>query len=295
MKIVITGAAGMLGTAVREKWQRPDWELVSTDKNAISDNILPLDVRDRKAVGEVFSEHRPDIVLHLAAETDVDLCEQDPAHAYRTNAWGTENVVRACREQGCPLVYISTGSVFSGDKKEPYTEYDDPNPINVYAHSKLAGERIVEQTLNEYYIFRAGWMVGGWQIDKKFVYKIIQLCQTQDKIKVVDDTFGSPTFTVDFAVNMMAVVDSGQFGLYHMGNKGVCSRFAMAKEIVGIMGLQDKVEVCPVSSDEFPLPAPRPKSEMIDNFKLDMLGLNQMPPWQESLRHYITSNLSQRD
>jgi dTDP-4-dehydrorhamnose reductase len=135
-------------------------------------------------------------------------------------------------------------------------------------------------------------MVGGWHIDKKFVYKIIQLCQSHDKIKVVDDTFGSPTFTVDFAANMMAVVESGQFGLYHMGNKGVCSRFEMAKEIVDTMGLQDKVEVCPVSSDEFPLPAPRPKSEMLNNFKLEMLGLNKMPHWKDSLRHYITSNLA---
>ena len=292
MKIVVTGVAGMLGTAVREKWQRPGWELLSTDKNAEGDEIQLQDVRDRKAVSESLAQYQPSLVLHLAAETDVDLCEQDPNHAYQVNAWGTENIAVACRELGCPLVYISTGSVFDGEKKEPYNEYDDPNPINVYAHSKLAGERIVQQMLDEYYIFRAGWMVGGWHIDKKFVYKIIKLCQSENKINVVNDTFGSPTFTVDFAVNMMAVVESGQFGLYHMGNRGVCSRFEMAKEIVEIMGLGEKVEVCPVSSEEFPLPAPRPKSEMIDNFKLEMLGLNKMPDWQDSLRHYITSNLA---
>ena len=295
MKIVVTGAAGMLGTAVREKWQRPSWELLPTDKNAEGGSIQLLDVTDRRAIGDVFAEYQPDLVLHLAAETNVDLCEQDPGHAYQTNAWGTENIARACQGQGCPLVYISTGSVFGGDKKEPYTEYDDPKPINVYAHSKLAGERIVQQTLNEYYIFRAGWMVGGWHIDKKFVYKIIQLCQTQDKLTVVDDTFGSPTFTVDFAANMATVVESGLFGLYHMGNKGVCSRFEMAKEIVDIMGLEGRVEVCPVSSDEFPLPAPRPKSEMIDNFKLGLLGLNEMPHWRDSLRKNITTNLPRRD
>lgn len=290
MKIAITGAAGMLGAAVREKWQRSDWELIATDKNVADDGIIPLDIRDRKAVDHVFSQHRPDLVLHLAAETDVDLCEQDPSHSYETNAWGTENIARACRELGCLLVYISTGSVFSGDKKVPYIEYDDPNPINVYAHSKLAGERIVQQTLERFFIFRAGWMVGGWHLDKKFVYKIIQLCQNQDKIKVVDDTFGSPTFTVDFAANMADVVNSNECGLYHMGNKGVCSRFEMATEIVDIMGLRDKVEVCPVSSGEFPLPAPRPKSEMMNNFKLELLGLNGMPHWKESLKNYITAN-----
>jgi dTDP-4-dehydrorhamnose reductase len=290
MKFVITGAAGMLGTAVREKWQRSDWELIATDKNANGDNILHLDVEDHIAVDSLLAEYRPDIVLHLAAETDVDLCEKDPDHAYRANAWGTENIAWACRKIGCGLVYISTGSVFGGDSKKPYNEFDNPNPVNVYAHSKLAGERIVQQLVDQCYIFRAGWMVGGWHIDKKFVYKIIQLCQTEQNIRVVNDTFGSPTFTVDFATNMMAVVESGRHGLYHMGNKGTCSRFEMAKEIVDIMGLQKKVEVCPVSSDEFPLPAPRPKSEMMDNFKLQMLGLNEMPHWKDSLRLYITSN-----
>jgi dTDP-4-dehydrorhamnose reductase len=290
MKILVTGAAGMLGTAVREKWAEGGRKLILSDKNTVDENILSLNVEDRKAVDDLFTHHRPDLVLHLAAETDVDLCEQDPRHSYRANAWGTENIARACNRYGSTMVYISTGSVFGGDRKEAYTEYDRPNPVNIYAHSKLAGEQIVHQVMDKYYIFRAGWMVGGWHIDKKFVYKIIQLCQTQDKIKVVDDALGSPTFTVDFAANMLSVVNSEQYGLYHMGNKGVCSRFEMAQEIVAILGLREKVEVCPVSSDEFPLPAPRPKSEMMENFKLEMLGLNDMPHWRDSLKHYITSN-----
>ncbi len=292
MKIILTGAVGMLGTAVIEKWQNPDWEIVATDKNVEGSGTLQMDITDCRAVDEVFAEHKPDLMLHLAAETDVDLCEKDPGHAYKTNAWGTENIVRACKDQRCKLVYISTGSVFGGDKNEPYSEYDDPDPINVYAHTKLAGERIVQQTLDEYSICRAGWMVGGWHIDKKFVYKIIQLCQSEKKIKVVDDTFGSPTFTIDFAEMMRTLVEKRLFGLFHMANKGVCSRFEMAKEIVNIMGLEDSVEVCPVSSGEFPLPAPRPKSEMMNNFKLDIMGLNKMPHWKESLRKYIMANIN---
>ena len=134
MKILITGAAGMLGTAIREKWKRLDWELITTDKMATNDDIISLDIRDHLAVGEAFAKIRPNLVLHLAAETDVDLCEKDLDHAYRTNAWGTENIAWACRKIDCELVYISTGSVFGGDSKKPYNEFDIPNPVNAYAH-----------------------------------------------------------------------------------------------------------------------------------------------------------------
>ncbi len=290
MRLLCTGAAGMLGTAVREVYsQLPD--AVWTDLESVGDDVEQLDVRDWTEVDRRVRDFKPDVLLHLAAETDVDKCESDSDHAFQSNAFATENVARACQGAGSTLVYISTGNVFDGKKETPYTEYDSPSPINTYGRAKLAGEQVVAQWLHSYYIVRAGWMVGGWEIDKKFVYKMVQLCQTQDEILAVDDKFGSPTFTVDFARNLPEIIGSGRFGLYHMVNgNGTCSRFEIAQEIVRALGKEEKIRVKPVSSDTFPMAAERPASEMLRNLKLGLIGLDRMPDWKNSLREYIISN-----
>ena len=134
-------------------------------------------------------------------------------------------------------------------------------------------------------------MVGGWDIDKKFVYKIVQqIKEGKQELNVVADKFGSPTFTKDFANNLMNVVNTGRYGLYHMTNKGTCSRFDVAVKIVEFMNCKKTVKVNPINSAQFPLPAPRANSEMMRNYKLDLLGLNHMPHWEESLKQYIQSN-----
>ena len=290
MRILITGGSGMLGTAIQEKLRADAHDLTVTDLDTDVEGVVELDIRKWQDVQYSVQETKPDLVLHLAAETDVDRCEKEPDHAFETNALGTENVVWACREYGCPMVYISTGNVFNGEKTEPYIEYDVTGSINEYGKSKLAGEEVVMRNLDRYFIFRAGWMVGGWDIDKKFVYKMVQLSQSHTQLKAVDDKFGTPTFTVDFAKNLMPVVDAQRYGLYHMTNEGSCSRFELAQTIVELMGLKDTVEVLPVSSLEFPLPAPRPRSEMLRNYKLDLMGLNQMPHWKEALKTYLMTN-----
>ena len=289
MKVLITGAAGMLGVAVAGELSRQDCEPVVTARPGRR-GFVGMDIGDWRDVMRTMGEHAPDLVLHLAAETDVDRCEREPDHAYAVNAFGTENVARACAEFGATMVYVSTGNVFDGDKIDPYTEYDAPGSINVYGRSKLEGERIVEQILDEYFIFRAGWMVGGWEIDKKFVYKMVQLCRTEKELNVVDDKFGSPTFTGDFAATMLAAVATRRYGLYHLANKGTASRWEIAREIVRLLNKEGDIEVLPVSSAEFPLPAPRPRSEMLRNLKLELLGLDTMPEWRESLRRYIEEN-----
>jgi dTDP-4-dehydrorhamnose reductase len=291
-RILITGAMGMLGVAVRSELDRIGYEYIATRSSNESGGVECMDIRDWENVRRVIREHKPTLVIHLAAETDVDLCEKDPDHAYATNALGTENVAWACREQGAVMAYISTANVFDGEKKEPYIEFDRPNSINVYGRSKWEGERVVEQVLERHFIFRAGWMVGGWEIDKKFVYKIIQLCQTEDKLQVVNDKFGSPTFTVDFAANLMSVIASERYGLYHLANRGTASRFDIACQIVKNLGLEGEIEITPVSSSEFPTPATRPRSEMMRNFKLERLNLDKMPHWKDSLLCYIRENRS---
>lgn len=288
MKIFVTGAAGMLAADVIPELLKNGYDVIQTDVNLRHAGIRKLDVTDFDAVQREMEQNKPDYVFHLAAETDVDLCEQDTDHAFRVNAAGTKNIAMACREHDIPVLYISSGAVFSGDKKDPYTEFDEPNPLNVYGKSKLEGEVVVKELLSRYFVIRAGWMVGGWQLDKKFVYKIMQqLNSGRRELMAVNDKFGSPTFTKDFAANLMDLINSGRYGLYHMANKGTCTRYEMAVKIVEFAGLKSAVRIDPVTSDNFKLAAPRGRSEMLENHKLNLLGIDNMPHWNESLKEYV--------
>ncbi len=291
MKILLTGAAGMLAAEVVPELKRQGFEVHGFDMNQRLPDIQKMDITDFDQVLKAARTVKPDYIFHLAAETDVDRCELECDHAYKVNTIGTENIALVCQKLGLKMLYISTAGVFFGDKAGPYTEFDAPNPANIYGHSKLQGEIIVQRLLSEYFIVRAGWMVGGWEIDKKFVYKIVgQLKAGKTELKVVADKFGSPTFTKDFAKNLAALVKTGRFGLYHMTNKGSGSRYDIALKIVEFMGLKDKVAVRSIGSDEFPLPAPRARSEVMRNYKLDLIGLNLMPHWEKSLEEYIKAN-----
>jgi dTDP-4-dehydrorhamnose reductase len=286
MRMLVTGAAGAVGSYVPEVFS--DWELVLTD---VVGDFEQLDVADPAAVLQAVARAEPDIVLHLAAATDVDRCEQDPDWAFRANTIGTQNVALACRETEAVLVFISTAGVFSGDKPEPYTEFDEPGPANIYGESKLAGERIVASLLGRYYIARAGWMVGGGHRDKKFVGKIVQLIEDgTTHLRAVDDKLGSPTYAPDMLEGIKRLLGTGYYGLYHMVNDGACSRYDVAVAIRDLLGRSD-VSVEPVSSAHFPLPAPRARSEAMRNYKLELLGLEPLRPWQDALGHYLQHEL----
>ena len=292
MKILLTGAAGMLAAEVVPVLTRSGHEIVKTDKNLRLPDIEALDVTCGDEVIKRAGEVRPDYIFHFAAETDVDLCEKESAHAFKSNTLGTENMVKACEKTGAKLVYISTGAVFDGKKDTPYVESDTPNPVNVYGESKLRGEKIIQTALNEYVIIRAGWMVGGWELDKKFVYKIVQQIKSGKKeLMAVSDKFGTPSFTADFAAGIMPIVSSGEYGVYHMVNNGTCTRYDMAVKIVEYMGLSDSVAVQPVDSSKFPLPAPRARSEMLENRRMKQMGIDNMPRWEDSLKEYIVKNV----
>ena len=285
-KILVTGAGGMVGSYVPEVFR--DREFILTD---ILDGFVFLDVRDPAAVMAQVASARPDLVMHLAAATDVDRCEQEPDWAYASNAIGTQNVALACLEHNIPLVYISTAAVFSGDKPDPYTEFDIPRPANLYGNSKLAGENIVASLLQRYYIVRAGWMIGGGEKDRKFVGKIARLiCEGKNPLKVVNDKWGSPTYAKDLLTGIRRLIQTGYYGLYHMVNKGCCSRYEVALLIQGILQCPE-LTINPVSSKEFPLPAPRARSEAMRNLKLDLLGLNTMRSWEEAVIDYVRMEL----
>jgi dTDP-4-dehydrorhamnose reductase len=227
----------------------------------------------------------------LAALTNVDDCERKPDDAYLTNTIGTQNVALACQSVDATMVYISTISVFDGQKCEPYTEFDQPNPQSWYSHSKYQGELIVEKLLSKYYIARAGWMFGGGPEDKKFVAKMIELASERDLLKVVNDKFGSPTYTADISSGVERLAQTGLYGTYHMVNTGgYCSRYEFAQKILEFAH-NNSCALQPVSSAEFPLPAPRPNMEAARNFNLELRGLNWMQPWQLALEEYVESTL----
>lgn len=293
MRTLITGSAGMLGSAVFPAFANAGHDVVATDLKPREVRGLPmsrLDVRDAAAVRDAVATVRPDLVLHLAAETDLETCEADPDHAYLTNTIGTHNVALACRERGAAVVYISTAGVFDGEKTDgPYTEFDEPRPINVYGRSKFEGETIIQRLVPGGFVVRAGWMVGGADRDHKFVAKVIdQLRGGARTINAVTDKLGTPTYTHDFAQNLLELVGTPFYGLYHMACLGEGSRFDVAREIVAFYERGD-VEVIPVTTDAFAVeyPAPRPRSEVMRNYMLELRGMNRMRPWQVALREYL--------
>jgi dTDP-4-dehydrorhamnose reductase len=289
-KFLITGAGGMLGSALCPILEQANFDIIATDAIVQGNGkLIYLDVSDYSSVLNLVEKQKPDIIMHLAAETDVDLCEKNPDRAFKINTIGTQNITFACRKTNATMVYISTGAVFSGDKPEPYTEFDNPNPVNVYGKSKWEGEKIIENFLSKYYIVRAGWMIGGGLKDKKFVSKIVEQLEKTKKLKVVDDKFGSPTYAVDLSKGLIDLLKTDYYGVFHMANKGTCSRYELSREIVRVLGPKD-VSIQPVSSALFPSAAPRPRSEALTNYKLDLLGMNCMRPWEEALEEYLRLN-----
>jgi len=281
MRVLVTGANGMLGSDLCPVL-REHHEVLATD-------IEEMDVRCYESVMRITLGFRPEVVIHLAALTDVDYCEQKPAEAFRTNTIGTQNVALACQEVDATLVYLSTISVFDGCKPTPYTEFDMPNPQSYYSRAKYEGERIVQSLLHRHYIVRAGWMFGGGPEDKKFVAKIIDLACSRPELKVVDDKFGSPTYTLDISRGIARLIETGLYGVYHMVNtNGYVSRYELAHTILEFAGING-CRITPVSSAQFPLPAPRPRMEAACNFHLELMGLDLMRDWQSALRSYLES------
>jgi len=269
LKVFVTGADGMVGSYV-------DF--------GIKTNRSSLDITNLKETLLVIGEHKPDVILHLAALTDVDQCERDPNRAYLINSVGAYHVALAARECGAKMVYISTAGVFDGEKKSPYAEDDIPNPQNYYGYSKFLGELAIRGVLADYLIVRTCWMVGGGpDKDKKFVAKIIdQLRKPETKeINAVSDQIGSPTFAKDLVAAIKKLIEQDARGIYHLANTGAASRFDVAKKIVSLVRPDIKVNAVPTSF--FHLDAKRTVNEALTS-KVDL-----MRPWDRAVEDYINS------
>ncbi len=288
-RILITGCGGMLGEAVYSVFSGL-CSVKATDINVNTDWLSYLDIRDYHALVKEISEFQPLAVFHLAALTDLEFCENNIQEAYKTNTTGTENITKLCKENNILMVYISSAGIYDGNQ-EVYNDYDLPNPLSYYGKSKYAGEISVKESLGKYFIFRAGWMMGGGPgKDKKFVKKIMAQINTGEKeLFLVRDKLGTPTYTYDFAGNMLKVIDSGFYGLYNMVCRGDGSRFDVAEEILNILDLKDEIKLTEVSSDYFNKEyfAPRPYSEKLINLKLELRDLNEMRNWRICLKEYL--------
>lgn len=287
-KVLITGCGGMLGEAVYEHFNK-FCSVLATDIDVNESWLSYLDVRDLKAVLKTVSEFKPDLLINLAALTDLEFCEINPDEAWVTNALGQENICLAAMKQGITTVYISTAGIFDG-KKEFYNDFDTPNPISMYGKSKYYGEIITQRLLNRYFIFRAGWMMGGGiKKDKKFINKVFkQIKSGKKELFVIDDKLGTPTYTVDFANSLFKVVETDYYGLYNMVCTGDASRYEVVSEFLKCLRLQDKIKINIVSSDYFKDEyfAPRPASEKLVDLKLLKRGLLNMRNWKECLAEY---------
>jgi len=289
-RVFITGCGGMLGNAVFPCFSKLYNNVVATDKVKSESWLGKLDVRDHDHLAQRFEDFKPEVVLHLAAETDLEFCEKNPKIAEDTNSLATEVIAKLCEQYSAKLIYISTAGVFDGRKKGFYTEEDQPQPLSVYGQTKYAGELHAFNHCRRSFVVRAGWMMGGGKTkEHKFISLILkQIEEGKKRIFAVDDKLGTPTYTYDFAKNLAALVETEEYGLYHMVCEGDGSRFDVAKEILRICQRQD-IELTPVSSEFFSVKyfAPRPPSEMMLNVNLRKIGLHKMRPWEVCLDHYL--------
>jgi dTDP-4-dehydrorhamnose reductase len=290
-KIYMAGAGGMLGEAFYEKF-KSTYEVKCTDKDVNEPWLSFMDFRDLSLYKKDVTDFKPDYLFHLGAYTNLEFCEENADDSYLTNTLSVENAVYIANELNIPLLYISTAGIFDGEK-ELYDDWDMPNPLGVYARTKYMGERFVVENAKRYLVCRAGWMMGGGEKkDKKFVQKLIkQIKDGKKELYIVNDKDGTPTYTLDFAENVRALLENELWGLYNMVCGGETSRVEVAKEILKILNITEDIKITEVDSSFFSKEyfAARPACERLVNKKLELRELNLMRDWRSALKDYIHS------
>lgn len=278
MRILITGAQGQLGTELCHLLDEKNIEYVGTGSS-------DLDITDKKVVADYFNEYKPELVYHCAAFTAVDAAEEEPGKTanQKVNVDGTKNIAEAAEKIGAAMVYISTDYVFDGKSEDMYTEDSTPNPQNEYGRAKLVGEKAVSEIMSKYYIIRTSWVFGKY--GKNFVYTMLRLAETHDHLTVVNDQMGRPTWTRTLAEFMNYAVENNiPYGLYQLSNEDSCTWYEFAKEI-----LKDKnIKIDPVTSDEYPQKAYRPKHSVMSLNKAQNSGY-KIIKWQKALESFMST------
>lgn len=274
-KVLVTGARGMLGWALTKELNL-EYQLIGID-------IEDADITDESQIKEEIFNIKPDVVIHAAAYTEVDNCEKNKELTHRVNAKGAENVAHACKLCQAKLIYISTDFIFDGLKNSPYTEDDNPNPINTYGWTKLEGERQIQEILPNHLIIRTAWLYGPH--GRNFVDKILQLAQSEPELKVVNDQTGTPTYTIDLARAIGLLVKKDPIGIINVTNSGSCTWFEFAKKILSIRGISKKIT--PIASSELARLAKRPIYSVLSNEKFQNITQTKLRAWEEALEEYL--------
>ncbi len=277
MKVLVTGVKGQLGYDVVNELKKRGHEAVGVD-------IEEMDITVEESVNRVIREAAPDAVIHCAAYTAVDAAEDNVDLCRAVNARGTGNIARVCKALDIRMMYISTDYVFNGQGTRPWEPDDQREPLNIYGQTKYEGELEVEENLKKYFIVRIAWVFGV--NGKNFIKTMLNLGKTRDKLSVVADQIGSPTYTFDLARLLVDMIETEKYGRYHATNEGLCSWYDFACEIFKQAGMNVTVE--PVTSDQFPVKAKRPMNSRISKDKLIENGFQPLPSWQDALRRYLT-------
>ena len=288
MKILVTGAKGMLASSLIP---------ILKESHAVTSlSREELDITKMDAVYKTLKDVMPDIVVNCAAYTKVDKAEEEREKAFLINGIGVQNLATVCVDIKIPLCHISTDHVFDGEKRSPYTPFDNTNPINTYGESKLAGEKYIQWILDKFYIVRTSWLYGKG--GSNFVSTILRLAKEQPTtsegtgIKVVKDQIGSPTSTITLSYGIKKLIESGAYGIYHItdDSEGGISWFDFASEIISLSGLNTKP--VPITTDEFPTRlrrAKRPRYSVLD-IEMTKLAIKvDLPIWKNELWKFLTS------
>lgn len=276
MKVLVTGVKGQLGYDVVNELTKRGIEAVGVD-------IQDMDITDAASVEKVIGEVAPDAVIHCAAYTAVDAAEDNVELCRRVNADGTQNIANVCKKLDCKMIYISTDYVFDGEGTRAWEPDDERHPLNVYGQTKYEGELAVQNTLEKYFIVRISWVFGV--NGKNFIKTMLNLGKTHDHLTVVNDQFGSPTYTYDLARLLVDMVLTDKYGIYHATNEGICNWYEFACEIFRKVGMN--VDVAPVPAFEYPTKAKRPENSRMSKEKLTENGFERLPSWQDALERYL--------
>lgn len=276
MRVFVTGVKGQLGYDVVNELEKRGMEAIGVD-------IDEMDITDAASVDRVIKEANPDAVIHCAAYTAVDAAEDNEELCRKVNADGPRNIAKVCKELDIKMIQISTDYVFSGQGERPWEPDDACDPQSVYGQTKYEGELAVRETLEKYFIVRIAWVFGI--NGKNFVKTMLNLAKTRDTLTVVNDQFGSPTYTYDLAKLLVDMVQTDKYGIYHATNEGICSWYEFACAIFKEAGVN--MNVLPVSSAEYAAKANRPCNSRMSKDKLEENGFDRLPSWQDALKRYL--------
>lgn len=276
MKVLVTGARGQLGYDLCKELSHRGIQHIGID-------IDECDLTDSVQVSRIFSDYRPDKVIHCAAYTAVDKAESEPDLCSRVNVDATRNVAEVCKALNANLMYISTDYVFNGEGNDAF-ETDEPYaPQNVYGQTKAEGEQVVRHLLQEFFIVRISWVFGI--NGNNFVKTMLRLGKEKSSLNVVSDQIGSPTYTDDLSKLLVDMILTDKYGIYHATNEGYCSWAEFAQTIMETAGLECSIN--PIPTSEYPTPAKRPMNSRLSKKSIDSAGFERLPAWQDALARYV--------